>query len=99
MRYYDQFADLFCPELYPRIHFLLPEMESLHETKNGKIGSSLQSRRAHLLRSSYSAWKGLSLSLDYYPDNDDFPCSVPRRGSIIQEKGKNEVTLRFGHYT
>ena len=48
LQYYDQFADLFCPELYPRIHFLLPEMESLHETKNGKIGSSLQSRRTSM---------------------------------------------------
>ena len=48
LRYYDQFADLFCPELYPRIHFLLPEMESLHETKNGKIGSYLQSLRASM---------------------------------------------------
>ena len=48
LRYYDQFTDLFCSELYPRIHFLLPEMESLHETKNGKIGSSLQSLRASM---------------------------------------------------
>lgn len=37
LRYYDQFAVLFCPELYPRIHFLLPEMESLHKTKDGMI--------------------------------------------------------------
>ena len=48
LRYYDQFADLFCPELYPRIHFLLPEMESLHKTKYGKIGSYLQSLRASM---------------------------------------------------
>ena len=95
LRYYDQFADLFCPELYPRIHFLLPEMEPLYKTRNGKIDVI----HSVLIFINAIAWKGLSLSLDYYPDNDDFPCSVPRRGSIIQGKGKNEVTLRFGHYT
>lgn len=95
LRYYDQFADLFCPELYPRIHFFFPEMESLHKTKDGMIGV-IHSVSIFI---NAIAWKGLCLSLDYYTDHDDFPCSVPRRGSIIQGKGKNEVTLRCGHYT
>ena len=60
LQYYDQFADLFCPELYPRIHFLLPEMESLHETRNGKIGAI----HSVLILINAIAWKGLCLSLD-----------------------------------